>query len=67
MSNFEFKVPVPETDDSSFHPPTKLPEHLDEFAKMSEELRHKMTPVLQRILALTDKTALRSASLPQNQ
>jgi hypothetical protein len=60
-----FKVPHQESDSVNFTPTTKLPEHLDQYAKISADLRNKMTPVMKAILELTDKTALRSAALPQ--
>ncbi len=44
----------------------KLPDHLEQYQKISADLRHKMTPVMKAILELTDKTALRSAALPQS-
>lgn len=61
----EFKVPVSSSDTSNFTPMTKLPQHLDEFAHLSLALRAKMTPIMQTLLELTDKTALRSAAIPQ--
>lgn len=64
--SFEFNVPTPDSDSSTFIPTMKLPEHLDQYAKISSGLRHKMDPVMKKILELTDKTALRSAALPQN-
>jgi hypothetical protein len=45
--------------------PVKLPDHLDQYAKISAELRQKMNPALQAILELTDKTALRCAAVPE--
>ncbi len=62
----QFKVPVSDSDATNFKPVTKLPEHLDMYAKVSADLREKMTPVMKMILELTDKTALRSAALPQS-
>jgi hypothetical protein len=60
-----FSVPHQESDAANFSPLTKLPEHLDQYAKISSDLRNKMTPVMKAILELTDKTALRSAAMPQ--
>jgi hypothetical protein len=62
----QFKVPVQESDATNFKPVTKLPEHLDKYAHLSLKLREKMTPVMKILLELTDKTALRSAAMPQN-
>lgn len=61
-----FKVPHTSTDTSDFLPVTKLPEHLAHYERSAEKLREKMTPALKLILGLTDKTALRSAALPQS-
>ncbi len=62
----QFKVPHEDSDGNDFTPSTKLPEELTRYAKMSADLREKMTPVMKAILELTDKTALRSAALPQS-
>lgn len=59
-------VPHQESDSATFRPMTKLPEHLEQYNKISSELRMKMTPVMQAVLELTDKMALRSAALPQS-
>jgi hypothetical protein len=61
-----FSVPHPDSDASTFKPITELPDHLDQYAKISSDLRHKMTPVMKAILELTDKTVLRCAALPQS-
>ncbi len=67
MSNSsQFNVPVQDSDANNFKPTTKLPEHLDKYANLSLRLRDKMTPVMKVLLELTDKTALRSAAMPQN-
>lgn len=62
----QFSVPHEDSDANDFKPTTKLPEHLNQYAKISADLRSKMTPVMKAILELTDKTALRSAALPQS-
>ena len=55
------------TNDKKYKPVTKLPEHLEGFAKKSQELRLKMTTVLKEATDLTDLMALRSAALPETQ
>lgn len=62
-----FNVQRTDTDADNFLPLTKLPAHLAQYEKVATNLRAKMTPVMQAILELTDKTALRSAALPQSQ
>lgn len=62
----QFSVPHEDTDANDFKPVTKLPEHLSQYAKISIDLRNKMNPVMKAVLELTDKTALRSAALPQS-
>lgn len=62
----QFQVPHEDSDASNFIPSTKLPEELSRYAQMSVNLRAKMDPVMKTILELTDKTALRSAALPQS-
>lgn len=56
-----FNAPKPATNDKEFTPPKNLPEHLEEFAKISRESREKMSSPLSSILALTDLMALRSS------
>lgn len=63
----QFKVPHADTDNTAFVPSTKLPAHLAEYESIAKELRAKMTPVLQNLLELTDKTVLRSAAMPQTE
>lgn len=60
-----FSAPHEETDSATFKPTTNLPAHLEQYQKISAELRHKMTPVMQAVLALTDKASLRPAAIPQ--
>lgn len=60
-----FNVPHADTDTNAFVPSTNLPAHLAEYEKIAISLRSKMTPVMQVALELTDRTALRSAALPQ--
>ena len=60
-------VPHQDTDGSSFKPRTALPEQLARYQELSADLREKMDPIMKRILSLTDKTALRSAALPQHE
>lgn len=60
-----FNVPRQNTDAINFLPRTELPGHLAQYEKIAKNIRAKMTPVMQAILELTDKTALRSAALPQ--
>ena len=67
VGSLHFNVPQTDTDSGSFVPSTNLPAHLLEYGKMANDIRAKMTPVMQTILELTDKTALRSAALPQTQ
>jgi hypothetical protein len=62
----QFTVPHEDSDTNNFVPSTKLPEELTRYAQMSIDLREKMTPVMKALLELTDKTALRSAALPQS-
>lgn len=62
----QFHVPHEDSDANNFTPSIKLPEQLTRYAQLSAELRHKMTPVMKALLELTDKTALRSAALPQS-
>lgn len=62
-----FNVPHTNTDNTTFVPSTKLPAHLAEYEEMAKRLRDKMTPVMQLALSLTDRTALRSAALPESQ
>lgn len=62
----QFTVPHEDSDASTFTPSTKLPEELSRYAEMSINLREKMNPVMKALLELTDKTALRSAALPQS-
>jgi hypothetical protein len=61
----QFKVPHTDTDSNAFVPVTNLPAHLVKYEKIAEDLRKHMTPVMRLALNLTDKTALRSAALPQ--
>ena len=61
-----FSVPHQNSEEDTFKPSMKLPDHLEQYQKISADLRHKMTPVMKAILELTDKTALRSAALPQS-
>ncbi|MEZ0209279.1 MAG: hypothetical protein ACAH17_03840 [Candidatus Paceibacterota bacterium] len=62
----QFTVPHENSDANNFTPSTHLPEELTRYAKMSVDLRTKMTPVMKILLELTDKTALRSAALPHS-
>lgn len=62
-----FNVPRQETDAANFLPHTELPAHLAQYEKIAKTLRAQMTPVMKAVLELTDKTALRSAALPQSQ
>ena len=64
MSSTEFKVPVQNSDAADYTPITTLPEHLEQYAKISADLREKMTPVMKMILELTDKSVLRCAARP---
>jgi hypothetical protein len=66
LKSSQFNVPIQESDAANFTPVTKLPEHLDKYAHLSVKIREKMTPALKVLLELTDKTALRSAAMPQN-
>lgn len=61
-----FRAPIQESDALTFKPITNLPPHLKQYGESSAGIRHKMTPIMQAILALTDKSCLRSAALPQN-
>lgn len=62
-----FNVPHTDTDTNAFVPSTKLPAHLAEYEKTARDLRAKMIPIMRTILELTDRTALRSAALPQSE
>jgi hypothetical protein len=58
-------VPHVDTQTSDFDPILKLPPHLQEYKKIADETRHKMTPVMQAVLELMDNVVLRTAALPQ--
>jgi hypothetical protein len=58
-------VPHVDTQASDFDPVTKLPSHLQEYKKIADETRHRMTPVMQSVLGLMDKVVLRTAAMPQ--
>lgn len=60
-------VPHSDSDASNFTPITTLPETLNNYAHLSQELRETMTDGLKLALSLTDKMALRSAALPQGE
>ncbi len=62
----QFIVPEQNSDANDFKLSTTLPEHLEQYSKLSKELRDQMTPVMKALLELTDMTALRSAALPQS-
>ncbi|MFA5131908.1 MAG: hypothetical protein WC444_01120 [Candidatus Paceibacterota bacterium] len=53
------------TDSNNFKPSEKLPEHLTHFQEIGKDTRKKMTDVMQSLLELTDKMALRGAATLQ--
>lgn len=62
----QFIVPEQNSDSNNFKLSTTLPEHLDQYSKISKDLREQMSPVMKTLLELTDMTALRSAALPHS-
>ena len=57
-----FSPPHQESDATNFELDTKLYGHLDQYAKIAEQLGAKMTPIMQAVCQLTNKAALRSAA-----
>jgi hypothetical protein len=50
------------TESNDYVPHIALPEHLEQYRKAAEELRERMTPLMQTLLGLTDNMALRGAA-----
>lgn len=61
-----FSVPNKGSEGPDFEAFTKLPEHLDELFKISNELGATMNPVMRAVIDYTNKMALRSAAQPLN-
>ena len=49
----------------TYKPFTELPAHLQMREKIAQETRLKMSPIMNAIVTLTDKMALRASALPQ--
>jgi hypothetical protein len=66
MSSPLFHASKTTTDSNNYKPSVKLPEHLTQFQVLGKETRAKMDEMMQSILELTDKMALRgAATLPE--
>ena len=62
MSSPIFHPSTTTTDSNGYKPSLTPPEHLMKFENIGKETRAKMTEVMQSILQLTDKMALRGAA-----
>lgn len=66
MTSPLFQASKATTDSTNYKPSLRLPEHLMQFQQLGKETRAKMDGMMQAVLELTDKMALRgAAALPE--
>lgn len=62
-----FSVPHQDSEAVNFKPLTKLPDHLNHYAKIATDIGAKMNPLAQAAVEYTNIMALRSAAMPHSE